>query len=291
MNHRIVVSAENNSYTGWQCKLFYFSCVTRLGQQPLIIVHDSGRDWHSDFYDLLQTGCEIRPAPNYRFAGRGDDYYPRNTAGTLIHAAESCSEEDFIVLFDSDMIFARQPHFPSALSGDFVSYMNFEKDFARKAMREFGIHRELENAEKESLRCGVPYVIPVAGAQQLARTWLNAIDAFSSRRWEDIMYAFGLATLKLGLKVELTYEVAHNFQMDDRLDAAIIHYCYGDERWNKRDYFDEHEARTVWQPTLNGAEDTILGELIKQIKEAGQFYRDVYFPNRLSGRRSPIKST
>jgi len=51
-------------------------------------------------------------------------------------------------------------------------------------------------AQKGELRCGVPYVIPVSDAGRLAELWLEAIDAFPPRRWEDNMYAFGLAVAK-----------------------------------------------------------------------------------------------
>ena len=277
--HRIVVSAENNAYTGWQCKLFYFSCVTRLNHQPIIVVHESGNESHPDFYDLVKAGCRVHSAPNYRITGHGDSYYPRNTAGSLIHAGEICSRDDLVVLCDSDMIFARAPQFPSTLSGDFVSYMNYDREVVVKAKNDLGIVRELGKEEEETLRCGVPYVIPAAIAKELGHAWLQAVDAFPPRRWEDIMYAFGLAVVKLGLEVQLTHLAAHNFSPTELLTAPMIHYCYGDERWSKRDYFHEDQARAVWNPTLGAPDGTILGELIRQIRDAAVFYRDVYFPD------------
>src|SRR5687768_12288644 len=209
--HQIVVSAENNAYTAWQCKLFYFSCVTRLKQQPIIIVHDAGDEWHPDFHELAKAGCTLHRAPNYRHHGKGDDYAPRNTAGTLIHAAELCAENEFIVLCDPDMIFKGAVQFPEVLSGDFVSYINYDKDFIPAAMNNVGIKRGLTPVEKESLRCGVPYMIPTREAREIGSAWLAAVDAFSPRRWEDIMYAFGLAVMQLGLRVNMTRFAAHNF--------------------------------------------------------------------------------
>jgi hypothetical protein len=185
--HQIVVSAENNAYTGWQCKLFYFSCVTRLQHQPIIVVHDSGDRWHPDFHELARAGCALHHAPSYRHHGKGDDYAPRNTAGTLMHAADLCAENDFIVLCDPDMIFTGAVQFPEALSGDFVSYMNYDKDFVPAGWNSFGIKGELTLTEKETLRCGVPYVIPTTQARQIGGAWLEAVDAFALRRWEDIM--------------------------------------------------------------------------------------------------------
>ena len=52
-SHRIVVSLENIPFFGWQAKLFYYSCVTRLGVQPLFIVHDTGRPWEQEFNELV----------------------------------------------------------------------------------------------------------------------------------------------------------------------------------------------------------------------------------------------
>src|SRR5690349_9576236 len=63
--HRIIVSTENNAYSGWQCKLFYFSAVTRLKHQPTFIVHDSGMDWQRDFHDLVRAGATVLAAPSY----------------------------------------------------------------------------------------------------------------------------------------------------------------------------------------------------------------------------------
>jgi len=275
---QIVVSAENNSYLSWQCKLFYYSCVTRMNHQPIIIVHDWGHGWHPDFYGLAKAGCAIYPAPSYRVNKSGYDYAPRNTAGSLIHAAEICAgKSEFIVLCDPDMIFANTLEFAEDLSGDFCSYMDYDRDFITEPKNKLGIERELSDAEKETLRCGVPYVIPVKHAPEIGRTWLEAIDLFTSRNWGDIMYAFGLAVTKLGLKVNLSHLVDHNYWPDEKLNAPMIHYCHGDERWNKRHYCTDQEVQSVWNPP-DGAQGTILGELFTVIREAREFYRNSYFP-------------
>ena len=116
--YRIVVSAENTPYLAWQAKLFHFSCVSRLNDSPIFIVHEHGSKWRRDFQELADAGAIVSRAPSYRITSNGDDYAPRNTAGTLLHAAELCSAKDeFIVLFDPDMIFVRQPNFSRNLSG------------------------------------------------------------------------------------------------------------------------------------------------------------------------------
>ena len=277
--HQIVVSAENNPYMGWQCKLFYYSCVTRLNHQPIIIVHESGPDWHPDFYDLAKAGCLVDRAPSYRAHPFRDEYPPRNTAGSLIRAGELLAGQDvLIVLCDADIIFARELEFPTTLSGEFSSIMNYDRDFVAPALRAMGIERELLADEKADLRCSVPYVVPIELAHELGSVWLQAVDAFSPRRWEDIMYAFGLAVVKLGLKLNVTHLSDSNFWPDEKVKAPMIHYAYGDERWTKRNFYRDEHMRALWNPPSGIPKDSILGEVLKQIKEANKFYGDAGFP-------------
>src|SRR5207302_635851 len=106
------------------------------------------------------------------------------------------SQYEFIVLCDPDMIFTRNVEFPEVLSGDYCSYINYDRDFIEVARRAVAISRESIDEQKESLRCGVPYVIPMREARALAKMWMEAIDAFPPRRrWEDVMYAFGLSAV------------------------------------------------------------------------------------------------
>jgi hypothetical protein len=90
------------------------------------------------------------------------------------------------------------------------------------------------------------------------------------------MYAFGLSTVKLGLRVEVTHLVDHNYWPEERVQAPMIHYAYGDERWNKRDYGTGKTNREVWNPPDNYPPETILGELANQIREARDFYHSVF---------------
>jgi hypothetical protein len=270
--HHIVVSAENNAYTGWQCKLFYYSCVTRLNHHPIFIVHDTGEQWHPDFYDLVKAGAVVRTAPNYR-STRAHTYCPRNCAGTLIHAVELCdSRDDFIVLFDSDMIFLRRTWFPESLAAAIYTNMNYDRDEVRDAAERLSIAPYLVSARAKELCCGVPYVIPKADARVLADSWLAAIDAFPRLTQGDMMHAFGLAVMKLGLEVTLTNTVDVNYWPYERPCGDIIHYGYGDETWDKRHYFTSEQARNVWSPEVEAPGETILGEILAQIREAALFY-------------------
>jgi hypothetical protein len=276
MNHKrlIVVSAENNPYMAWQSKLFHFSSVSRLKQTPLVIVHESNAaELHEGFEELVKAGGRVRRAPSYKLTARGDLYPPRNTPGSLLHAGETIREEyDSIVLCDPDMIFVRPPEFPPTLSGDYCSYMNYDLDCVEVARRALSISRELVDEQKEALRCGVPYVIPVDEARPLAEAWLEAVDAFPARKWEDVMYAFGLAAVKLGLKVTPTRLAQSNYWPDANVRADVVHYCYGDETWSKRHYFREDRAGSVWQPRAESPAGTVLGEILSQLREAEKFY-------------------
>ena len=269
----IVVSAENNPYIAWQCKLFHYSSVSRLGQLPLFIVHETGEDLNPDFHEIIKAGGIVRRAPNYRQTPGGDAYPCRNIPATLLHAVQFCRPDERIVLCDPDMIFARDPEFPPGLSGCFYSYINFDQDFIEPARVRLGISREAIDAQKEELRCGGPYVIPSEDAGRLAEAWLEAVEAFHPRRWEDVMYAYGLAVIRLGLKSGLLHLVDTNHRQLNTLESAIIHYCYGDEAWNKRQYFLPERAKEVWHPSCEAPRETILGEILTQIEEAGNFYR------------------
>lgn len=269
--HRIVVSAENNSYVGWQCKLFYYSCVTHTAFQPLFVVHATDSKWRPDFHELVKAGALVRCAPTYARTPH-DRYVPKNTAGTLLHAAEYCDPDDLIVLCDPDMLFLRSPAFPSCLSGDYYSYLDYDRPTVRSAAECLDIAWDAIFARRESLRCGVPYVVPVEQARPLAHAWLAAVDAFPPRRWEDVMYAFGLATVRLGLSVTLTRIMEQDHVPQAALASDMIHYCMGNHLWDKRSFFLEEEAPKVWHSAIRPERNTILGEILAQIEQARQFF-------------------
>lgn len=275
--HQIVVSAENNPYIAWQCKLFYFSCVTRMNHQPVVIVHDWGDEWHPDFYELAKAGCAIYSAPNYRYDREGNDYACRNHPGSLLRATELFRDQDvFIVLCDPDMVFARRVEFPETLAGEFSSFMDYDRDFVNEVLPKLGVTRDTLDQQKDSLHVSVPYVVPSRIARELGELWLSAIGYFGPRRWEDVMYAFGLSAVKLGFPVEVMHLVDHNYWPEETLQAPMIHYAYGDDRWNKRDYSTDKTNKDVWNPPDAYPPETILGELARQIKEAREFYRSIF---------------
>ena len=274
-SYRVVVSAEASSYMAWQAKLAHFSCLTRLGQAPLVVVHERDGAALPDLADIVRTGGDVLHAPSYRTTSRGFRYAARNTAGTLLEAARALgTDAETLVLCDADIVFARRPRFGRALSGAAYTYLDFTQPFVRTAMRRLGIapHRLARYGSR--LRCGIPYVIPRRHAEPLARAWLEAIDAFVPPRWEAVMYAFGLAAVRLGLRPRRTRMVATNDDPDDPIRAPIVHYCYDNVGWSKRDYVSPRAARRVWTPPPGAGPRTVLGEVFRQLREARRFFAE-----------------
>jgi hypothetical protein len=271
--YRIVVSAENTPYMAWQCQLFHFSCVSRLGITPTIIVHRQDPTLHNGFREIVMAGGRVEVAPSYRVTSNGFDYAPRNTPGSLLHAVSLLdSDDEFIVLCDPDMIFSRAPSFGEGLSGDFYSYLDYGKDTVQEAAAKLGLSRRKKQLQKDEFRCGVPHVIPRAFARDFAEVWLESIDAFPPTIWERSMYAFGFAALQLKKTIQLTHIVDHNGWPREPVRGDMIHYCYGDDKWSKRAFITSDQVTKVWTPHLRAPRKTILGEMLAQIDEARRFY-------------------
>lgn len=247
-----------------------------MQQTPLFVVHERERHWRPDFKEIIDNGGKVRAAPTYRTGKSGADYPPRNTAGTLLQAATiGYHRDDFIVLCDPDMIFVRKADFRRQLAAEHYSYLDFRPE-VREAARRLCISDALLEQRSSEVSCGVPYVVPVAQAQELAEAWLEAIDSFTPAPLEISMYSFGLAVIKLGLKLVLTGLVTSNSSNYRELisvkSADIIHYCYGNDVWNKRHYFSDRMSSKVWQPSARTRPGTVLGEIVSQLHEAGEFY-------------------
>jgi hypothetical protein len=258
----------------WQCKLFHFSCASRLRVTPTFFVHESGGRWHPDFLDILRVGGIVRHVPSYARMAQGRYYSPRNTPGTLLHAAELYGgADDFIVLCDPDMIFVREPEFPRSLSGDYYSFLDYSHEAIVAARERLGLAALEVESRGADLCIGVPHVVPSADARRLAEAWLDAVDAFTpGALWEISMYALGLAAVKLNLRTTLTHLMGFNTPPDAAVASDIIHYCYGDERWSKRFFWEDESVRGVWEPQVSAPRGTVLGEILAQLREAREFY-------------------
>ena len=266
----IIVSAENNAYMAWQCKLFHYSCVSRVGMTPTIFVHDSGHGWHPGFYDIVRAGGHVHGLRSYAYTSTGSLYQPRNTAGTLIEATDIL-RDDYLVLCDPDMIFLRKPNFEPALSGSFYSGMDYNKEEVLSASSKLGIPSE-EILNRPELRCGVPHVIPIEVGRLLGQTWLRIIDQFALTIWEVSMYALGLAVTQLKMPIRLNSLVGREYRMISKPDGDMIHYCYSRDLWDKRLFYTEEAARRVWAAQGEAPEGTIMAEILQQLREARDFY-------------------
>jgi hypothetical protein len=294
--HRIVVSLENKTDHAWQAKLFHYSCVTRLNHQATFVVHENGTAWHPDFAELARAGAIVRRAPSYC-----TPTFPptRNFPGTLIHAAAFCASDQFIVLCDPDMIFATKPEFYQGFSAAYYSYMNYDEPPVQAAAKRLGIPRTLLRARHEQVRCGVPYVIPADRAERLGQEWLTAFDAFRTEGrnwndvWLDVMYAFGLAVMRLGWTLALADLMTMDHPAGIALERDIIHYCHGEPAWNKRWYMTPEQSTKVWDPPFQPQPGTVLCELFLQLRQALNFYRNPYFdgPDGRSKDSAYFKST
>ena len=272
----VIASVEDTGYMAWQARLFHYSCLTALGAAPLIFVHGMRETPHPYLVDIVRTGGVVYSAPNYRVReGRRRDYPPRNTAAALIHAAELTDRDDaYFVLCDADMLFVRPPDFAAGLSGDRYDYMSYDDAAVRHAGAVLGVSGEYLQARGDTLRVGVPYVIPARHALALGTRWMDAIDAFVEHSWIDGMHAFGLAAASLELSVAVTRSMVTNGSHDALVDAPMIHYCYGDVRWNKRDFAAADRVADVWEPRDDGAPGSVLAEIARQLRAAREFYEE-----------------
>jgi hypothetical protein len=273
----------------WQAKLAHYSCVSRLGSPATIVVHDAEGELLPEWSEIDRTGGTVLPAPSYRVTGRGVSYAPRNTAGTLREAAGRVdSSVDLLLLCDPDVVFARRPRLGRTLCGAACTYLDFAEPPVRAAMKRLGLaHRRLGTPDGGRLRCGSPYLIPRKLAGPLAQAWLEAIDAFPRPRWEDVMYAFGLAVLMLELPLRRVPLADTNYDADAPIRAPVLHYCYDNLLWSKRRFASPRAARRVWSPPDCARPGSILAEILRQLTEARRFYAGDE-PAMTRGEGSPV---
>jgi hypothetical protein len=272
---RVVISAEANLYLAWQCKLAHYSCLSRLGHAPLVVVHQWADTSLADLDDITRTGGVVFRAPSYRRNAQGREYKARNSPGTLLEAAGAAGDAETLVLCDADVVFTRRTRFGRGLSAAWVGYLNHQEPEVQVAMRRLGMAPADLAPWGSSLNCGIPYVIPRAQAEPLARAWLEALDAFETWRWEDLMHAFGLAVVMLGLPLRCRPLADTNYYPDAPVRAPVVHYCYGDERWSKRQFWTEGGAPQVWEARGRARRGSVLAEVLGQLREARRFYARV----------------
>jgi hypothetical protein len=267
---------------GWQAKLAHYSCVSRLGTIPIVVVHALNGRLRRAFADIARVGGRVVPVPSYCLTHRGHSHLGRNAAGTLLEAARLVGGNDRIVLCDPDLVFVRRPRFGWTLSGAEADYLAYEDPLVLAAARRLGIGADAIAARGDSLRCGTPFVVPASLAAPLAQAWMAALEAFWPLRWLDQMYAFGLATVLLGVRVRRSRFTVDNRHPHARLQVEVVHYCQDSALWSKRRFFRHRDAARVWAPP-RGRAGTVLGEVLRQLEEAGR-----YFATHARRRRNPL---
>lgn len=290
-----IVSAENNHYLAWQSMLFHYSCRTYQRATPTIVVHQQGEPLVRGFERICEIGGRIQTAPNYRVT-HGLEYPPRNTAGTL-QCVES--DADFLVLCDPDLIFLRRLTWSKfalprrAVSLDYVAYLypdaaNFQPSLDRVCRR---ARVAPEQLRVTPLSGGVPHVIPRRLQQPLAAEWLQMIDHFAADaqahgagRIEPLasMWGLVLALHRLQYKAQLTnWSIANLPGQQQTIPSGrgtkpyLLHYCYGDARFDKRKFCDRVGAeRRVWRLPRDRFDqyDTPSSAIRRQLHEARVFY-------------------
>lgn len=289
--HEIVVSTENNHYMAWQAMLFHFSCVTRLGRPPIVMVHTHGEPLLPGFERIRATGGLVQTAPNYRDRN-GVSYPPRNTAGSLKHVE---TDADYIVLCDPDMLFLQPLPFEELtlserqISFDFCGYLDPDSAVYQPTLdnvcREVGL--DPDRLRQPVVDGGVPHVIPTRWQRPLSDAWFEMMECFPSihsegqdlphKDWLVTMWALVMATHRLDLEPVMTKLCVTNCYEDqplpplDAVGPRVLHYCYGGPGFDKRRLDNPWDAGTfVGNPPDD--DGSIAAAIRQQLREAREFF-------------------
>lgn len=290
----IIISAGNNPYQLWQSMLFHYSCWKHQGVVPLVLVHHGEEPMLEGFKRIEDVGGRIQSAPDYRDRD-GVIYSPRNTPVAL-----RCAETnaDFVMLCEPDMVFLRAIDLgaleltPRSVTLDRLTYLDAQRDEYQPALdfvaQESGVAPQV--LRTCPLNGGVPHIVPIELKEEFCSLWLEGIDRFvefakrsdDSHRgdqgihWVSGMWAYVLAVHRLALKPTLTEfcisnENGNKLINDDEKNHPLIHFCYGDATFDKRDYTDLDAAlNRVWQVTPD--DGTINGAIRGQLLEARESF-------------------
>ncbi|MEQ9412144.1 MAG: hypothetical protein RIK87_30820 [Fuerstiella sp.] len=296
----IVVATENNRYLEWQAMVFHWSCTRVMGISPVFVVHNADSALLPGYQLIRNRGGNVQTAPSLREVG-GIEYPPRNTAATLQHVRTTA---DYIVLCDADMVFLKPlpwsslPLTQNSISFDHVDYLNpnHPRSAAQiaHACRADGTDPE---TLKSATRGGVPHVIPRSQRMALSREWLRYMDLFPvidhprdpdlppysypkgpHHPWLTAMWALILATQRLRLN-PIETDWCLNNQSGNRMlpdasstDHCLLHYCFGDDSFNKRTVRLEREVTDPEFWSIPGGDGTVNGFLRDQFRHTGAFF-------------------
>lgn len=276
----IVLSSENTRYLAWQTALFCASCIRNCRTTPLVIVHSTSEPLRPEFSLIQDWGCTVQIAPSYRTHPLGN-YPPRNEPGSLLEFANLLRSSQrrasipdgarFALFCETDMLLLKPPSYPAALCGQYYDYLDYRDSRLTSLLRAYDLLRRADH-----LNCyysvGVPYLIPFEMAGPIATRWLEVLDRSTDLTWIDIMYAFGIAAASLGVQPHTVADMDVNYDNLKPVTARILHYCYGDNLWNKRQFIDtsplDYDPCADWL----AADNTILGSIVTEIQEARRLF-------------------
>ena len=269
----IVVSAENSHYMAWQTKLFCYSAMIELRQSPTVVVHESeANTLHPAFEEVRNWGCRVIRAPCQRSHPIGD-FPPRNEPGSLAIASELSFSAEQILFCEADMLFCGELSYSCEIAAEHYTYLNYADSRIKRAAQELGLDFDPELLNRD-YAIGVPYLLPTRLLKKLANRWMQVLDAFQELTWIDIMYAFGIALLAEGIKPTISDAMVDNLDSLCRLRRPLIHYCYGDRIWRKRDFVERGDPiQMATRRLAHQFRGTVAGEIAKQMICARTFSR------------------
>ncbi len=297
--YEFVISVENRPYLLWQAMLFHYSCLKHQGQAPLIVVHKGDEPLLEGFDSIARSGGRIQTAPNFRDVDHVV-YPPRNEPAALQYV--EC-DTDYIMLCEPDMVFLEPLSLEgielnqSRVSFDRVGYLEADREEYQPALDEVCRRADIDPQALRThpINGGVPHILPNHLKNQLSQQWLYGIELFAKYsleaptagksppaepgiHWVAMMWAIVLAVHRLKLHPVMTQLCLLNSHGHSPLPPPspsgpkIIHYCYGDEGFNKRDFTDAHSAmHRVWNVLPD--DGSINGAIRGQLREAREFYR------------------
>lgn len=285
----VVVSAENTHYLAWQTHLFCYSSLTYLRQAPIVIVHGTDRPLLPEFAVLERFGCRVLEVPSYARTPAGTLCQTRNASATLLLAADVAAH-DHVLLCDPDMCFTGALEYRTAVAANYYRFVDYGDRRVRGVLRHVGLADRV-GALNAGSKFGPPYFVARSITARLGQRWLDVFDLFEPPQWMDSMPAFGIAVALEGLEAEATDIVSTNLSPREPLPAGrIIHYCYGDDGWDKRIWFASGSplsrpdtADPVAPP------GSLLEELVRQIREARRFFGVPVDPTWASAPVRPIR--
>eukprot|EP00475_Leptophrys_vorax_P027870 TRINITY_DN3984_c0_g1_i1.p1 TRINITY_DN3984_c0_g1~~TRINITY_DN3984_c0_g1_i1.p1 ORF type:complete len:510 (+),score=94.08 TRINITY_DN3984_c0_g1_i1:492-2021(+) len=272
--YHLIFSTECSLFNEWQAFLFLHSH-EKSGFLPKAritrIISCNKSNWKQEAIDykwlqgLFPNYRELW-TPNYNpFFRTGDNYAPRNRPHSLLHlfnhmGNEFVNDHEIVILMDPDQLFVSKNNDFGVSEGNPVAaeyasgtdFLNWAKDYCA------GACNNVPNAEQ--LQIGAPYVVHARDLKKIAPLWVEVMEQLRANEvtrkkgdWLTDMYAYTIATLRLGIRhrmapmmishPEMDSEPWHLADAEDKKTLFVLHYCQainlGNYHWFKHEYRDE----------------------------------------------------